>query len=129
MGATIATSTSGGRVDLVEVDREAVREQQQVARRDAVADLALPHLGLLLVGQQDHHDVALAGGVRHVEHAQSLGLGVLAAGRVGPQADDDVDARLLQVQGVRVALRAVAEDRDGLALELREVGVVLVVDV
>ena len=35
LGATSATSTSGGRLDLAVVDREAVAEQQQVAGRDA----------------------------------------------------------------------------------------------
>ena len=38
-------------------------------------------------------------------------------GRVGAQADDDVYARVLEVQRVGVTLRAVAEDRDGLAVE------------
>ena len=44
------------------------------------------------------------------------------------QPDADVDARLLHVQRVGVALGAVPEHRDLAALEQREVGVVVVVD-
>ena len=44
----------------------------------------------------------------------------------GPQADDDVDAGVLEVQRVGVALGAVADDRDGLAVEEGEVCVVVV---
>ena len=114
------------RRDLVEVDREAVGEHEQVALGDPVGDLALPDLRLLLVGEQDHHHVAAAGGVGDVEDLEALRLGLGAAGGVGPQADDDVDPGLLQVERVGVALRAVAEDRDRLAHEGAEGGVVLV---
>ena len=43
--------------------------------------------------------------------------------RPGPDADDDVEAGLAQVQGVGVALRAVAEDGDAPAAQQVEVGV------
>ena len=103
-------------------------EHEQVAGGDPVGDLRLPDLALLLVGQQDHDDVAAAGGVGGVEHLEPRGLGLGAAGGVGAQADDDVVAGLLQVERVRVALRAVAEDRDRLALERVGVGVGVVED-
>ncbi len=48
---------------------------------------------------------------------------------VRAQPDDDVDAGVLQVQRVAVALRAVADDGNRLALEQRRVGVVGVVHV
>ena len=105
-----------------------MREHQQVAGHDPVADLQFPDLGLLLVGEQDHHDVASVGGLGHVDHLETRILGLRAARGVGTQADDDVDAGLLQVERVRVPLRAVAEDRDRLPLEEGEVGVVVVVD-
>ena len=54
--------------------------------------------------------------------SQSLRPPPLAAGGVGPQPDDDVNARVLQVERVGVALRAVADHGHGLALERREVG-------
>jgi hypothetical protein len=44
------------------------------------------------------------------------------------EADDDVEAAVFQVEGMRVSLAAVAEDGDGSSREAREVGVVLVVD-
>ena len=53
-----------------------------------------------------------------------------ASGRLfepGCEPDDDVDARFVQVQGVGVALRPVADDRDGLPGEGRRIGVVVVV--
>src|SRR5262249_59125211 len=50
----------GGGLDLPEADREAVGEHQEVAVCDPVGDLLAPDLGLLLVGNQDHPDVAPA---------------------------------------------------------------------
>ena len=43
------------------------------------------------------------------------------------QADHDVDPGVLEVQRMGMTLRAVAEDRDGLAVEEGEVCVVVVV--
>ncbi len=123
LGGDHADVDAGGRGDLLEVDREAVGEEQQVAGGDAVGDVGLPDLGLLLVGQQDHHRVAAAGGFGDVEHLEAGLFGLGAAGGVRAQADDDVDPGVLQVERVGVALRAVAEDGDGLAVEQREVGV------
>ena len=79
-------------------------EHQQVALGDPVGDLGLPDLGLLLVGEQDHHDVAPAGGVGDVEHLEPGDPGLLAAFRPGPQADHDLDPGVLQVERVGVAL-------------------------
>ncbi len=101
-------------------------EQDHVALGDAVADLRLPHLAVQLVGEQDHHEVAAAGGLDDRQHLQTLlarlgdGLGVLA------QPDHDLDAGVLEVERVGVALGAVADDGDGLAVEELEVCVVVV---
>ena len=53
-------------------------------------------------------------------------LGLLDRRGVRAQADDDVDAGVLEVQRVGVALGAVAEDGHGLAVEEVEVCVVVV---
>jgi hypothetical protein len=44
------------------------------------------------------------------------------------QADGHLDAGVVQVEGVGVALRAVADDGDLLALDEGEVGVLVVID-
>src|SRR5699024_4675222 len=58
------------------------------------------------------------------------GFGLLPVGGAFAQADDDVDAALGQVLGMGVALRAEADDRDGLAVKQAEVavGIVVLVD-
>ena len=83
---------------------------------------------LLGVGQQDHHQVGLGGGVGDRQHPQAGGLGLGDRRRALPQADADVDAGLLQVQGVGVALGPVADDGDLAAGDEGEVGVLLVGD-
>ena len=128
-GATMPTSTPGGGSIWPKWMEKPWAKSSRLPGAIPSAISASPDLGLLLVGQQDHHDVAAAGGVGDVEHLEPCRLGLGAAGRVGAQPDDDVDARVLQVERVGVALRAVAEDRDGLALELGEVGVLVVEDV
>jgi hypothetical protein len=105
-----------------------VGEHQQVAFGDPVADLAFPHLGLALVGQQDHHDVAGARGVGHVQHPQAMVLRLGTAGGVGAQPDDDLEARIAEVESVGVPLRAESEDGDRLVAQVGEVGVAVVVD-
>ena len=101
-------------------------EQQQVAGRDAVGDLVAPDLAVLLVGQQDHHDVAARGGVGDAGHLEPGAARLLDRRRAVAQADHDVDPRVLEVERMRVALGAVAQDRDGLAVEEGEVCVVVV---
>ena len=61
-----------------------------------------------------------------VEHLQPVVLGLLDRARVGAQPHDDADARVLEVLRVGVPLRAVPDDGDGLAVEEREVRVVVV---
>ena len=65
------------------------------------------------------------GGAHRLEAVADGEVVVLAAGAL---ADDDVDAAVAEVLGLGVALRAVADDGDGLAFEGGEVGVFVVVD-
>src|SRR5207302_494356 len=80
----------------------------------------LVDLGALLVGHEHHDDVGLAGGGGGVDHAEAGRLGLLPRRAVGAEADADVHPAVAQVERVRVALTAVAEDGDLLALERRE---------
>ena len=83
---------------------------------------------LLGVGRQQHDHVGLGRGVGDGQHPQPGRLGLGHRRRALAQPDPDVDARVLQVQGVRVALRAVADDGHLAALDDRPIGVGLVVD-
>ena len=83
---------AGRRLDLAEVNREAVGEEQQVAGGDAVGDLLAPELALFLVGEKDHHDVAAAGRFGEVEDLEAGGFRLGAAGRVRAQTDDYIGA-------------------------------------
>ena len=114
------------RLDLAVVDREPVPEQQHVAGVDSVADARFPYLAMQLVGDEHHHEVALGrrdGGILDPEPVVAR---LRDAARVRPQPDDHVDPGVLEVQGVGVALGAVPDDRDGLAVEELEICVVVV---
>ena len=86
------------------------------------------HRRLLLVVDEDHDDVGGLGGFGGGGDLQAGGLGLGPALGAVVQADDDVDAALMQVQGMSMALGAIADDGHGLVLEHAEVAVVLVVD-
>ena len=117
---------AGRRLDLAVVDREAVAEQQRVALGDPVADLVLVDVVVQFVGDEDHHDVAARRGLGDRQHLEpALAGGVGGRGALA-QADDHGYAGVLEVQRVGVALRAEADDRDGLAVEEAEVCVVVV---
>ncbi len=117
-----------GGLDEAEVDVEPVAEDQGVAGLHGVGQPVLPRGLLGGVGQQHDDDVGLGGRlVGRLDREASL-LGDRPRGGALAQPDADVDAGVAQVQGVGVALRAVAEDGDLLRLDDREVGVLLVVD-
>ena len=101
-------------------------EQQHVALGDAVAQFVLPHFAMELVGDEDHDQVAPAGGLHRGQHLEPLLACLRHRGGVLAQADDHVDAGVLEVECVGVALGAVADDRDRLAREQSQIGVVVV---
>ena len=110
-GATMLTSTPLRRLDRAEANVEPVREHQRLAGFVEVRrDVALPDRRLRGVGREHHQDIAPGGGVRDARHRQPRPFGLRAAlARLG-EPNPDVDAALLQVQRVRVPLRAVADD-------------------
>ena len=121
-----------GRADGAEADVEAVREHQGLGL--AVGALGLQAgLDLLvdlrggLVGDEEHDDVGPLGGFGGAGDFEAGELGLLRVGGAGAQADFDVHAGVLEVEGVRVALRAVADDGDLLGLDEGEVSVLIVV--
>src|SRR3546814_5325399 len=70
--------------------------------------------------------IGLFGGLGGSQDPQALLLRLRAALRARLQADADVHTGVTQVQRVGVALAAVADDRDVLALDQGQVGVVVV---
>ena len=112
--------------DAAVVDVEAVREGDGLARGEVRLDVLLVHLGLILVVDQDHDDVSPLGGLGVGDDLEALLLGLGLGLGTGAQANLHVHTGVLQVQRVRVTLRAVANDCDLLAVELADVAILLV---
>ena len=117
----------GARLDQAVVDVEAVRERERRALLHVRTDRLRVDLRVVLVRQQDHHDVGVLHRFGHFLDGEARAFGLLPRHAALAQADGDLDARVRQVLRVRVALRAVADDRDLLALDQREVGVLVVI--
>src|SRR5690554_77398 len=114
--------------DVTEADVETVAEQDGLAICKVRLDVVGIEVALVLVGCEDDDDV---GPFSRLSRAQYLEAGFLGLGnrlRAFLQANDNVDARVAQVLRVGVALRAVADDGNLLALDDRQVGVFVVRD-
>ncbi len=103
-------------------------EGQSSTRLQVRLDFGLVHGCLVLIGQQDHHDIGLSGGIGDGLDFQTLLLGVLHGLGGRTQADDDIHAGITQVQGMGVALGTVTDNGDLLAFEHGEIGVLFVPD-
>ena len=79
-------------------------ERERVPIDQIGRDLGLVHLLLLGVGKKHHHDVGLAYRLARRQHREPGCLGLCLRRRALSQADDHVDARVLQVQRMRVPL-------------------------
>ena len=115
-----------GRLDVTEVDVEAVGEQEGGAGLDVRLDLLAVEGGLHLVGGQDGDDIGPGDGLGDRLDGQAHLLRLGHRGRSLSQADHDLDAGVAQVQSVSVPLGTVADDGDLLGLDDGQVGVVVV---
>ena len=68
----------GARLDQVEMDVEAVGEQQRRALLHVGVQMLAVDVGLQLVGREHHHDVGPFGGLGDLHHLELLALGLLA---------------------------------------------------
>ena len=127
LGRGHAHVDAGGRHDGLEVNVEAVREHQQLARLQVRPDLFGIELGRGLVGDQDHHHVSPLWSLGHGGHFKA-GLLRLGDGLgVGRQAHLHLHAGILEVESMRMPLRAVADDGHLLGLDEGEIGIVIVI--
>ena len=119
----------GARLDQVEMDVEAVREHQRRAVLHVAVQVIAVDVGLQFVGREHHHHVGPFGGLGDFHDLELLGLGLLDALRALAQRHGDVlDAGIAQVERVRMALAAIADDGDLLALDQVQVGVAIVIN-
>ena len=79
-------------------------EEHRVAVGEVRSDLGLVDARLLGVGQQDHDEVRLGGRLGHRQHPQPGRFRLGPRGRLGPEPDADVDAGIVEVERVGVAL-------------------------
>ena len=117
------------RLDEAEVDVQAVGEGQGGALLQVVAELAVVDAGLHLVGSHDHHHVGVLGGLGRRQDGEAVlpGPGVVG----GPCELRDgyvLDAAVAQIEGVGMALAAVADDGHLLGLDQIDVGIAIVID-
>jgi hypothetical protein len=85
-------------------------------------------VALQFVGRKHHDHVGPFGGFRHLEHLERLALRLLdAVGALAQRHRDLLDAGIAQVERMGMALAAVADDGDLLALDQVQVGVAVVI--
>ena len=100
-----------GRDDLFEADVESVCKHQRLAWTEVALDVIAVESRLSRIRREDHDDLRLVRGVVHRRYSESNILCGRTTARVFPQANDDIDAAISQVQSVGVSLTAVADDR------------------
>src|SRR5262245_53660485 len=104
------------RLDLLEVNVEAVREEQGGALLQALLHSVIQRF-LREVRHQHRDKVSTLCCLRGLGHGETFLLRLLPALAVLSHPDHDVEARVLQVQRMRAALTAIPEDGDASALE------------
>jgi hypothetical protein len=113
-------------LDQVEVNVEAVAEEQRVAVLQVGLDLLGEDLGLSGIGCEHHDHVGPLGHLCGSSDLQALLLRLGAGLRACRQADANIDAGVAQAERVRVALASVADHSDLAALDDRQISIVVV---
>ena len=117
------------RLDTAEMNIEAVSKSERLALGEIGLDALAVELRLLLIVDKYHNDVRCRCRLCCSHYLEPLCLCLCPALRAVVKSYDDVDARVLEVERVCVALRAVSDYCDGLAFKLCKVAVLLIVNV
>ncbi len=107
----------GSGLDLPEVDVETVGKCQRCPFLDVGLDVAAVNVGMVLVRQKDHDQIGTLDRVAHFFHRDAGFLGLVPGGPALAQSHGNLHARILEIVGMGMALRAVADDGHVLALD------------
>ena len=110
------------------MDVEAVREGECRALLDVRLDFGFINRGDVLVGHEHHHQIGAFHGIGDRCNLEPRLLRLVPRRATRTQTDGHLHAGIVEILRVRVALRAVADDRDLLALDQRQVGVFFIID-
>ena len=116
-----------GRDNLLEMNVEAVGKCERGAFLQIRGDFVFVNVRLLLVRNENHRNIGSFNRVRNAENFQALtfsdgfGFGAFV------QPDDDINAAVFQIQRVRMPLRTVTDNRDGLAVHDFPVDILVII--
>ena len=114
---------------LVEVDGETMREGEGGTLLDVGFDLIFVEVALKFVGGQNHDHIGITNRVGGVFYGQASGFCLGCRRRAFAQRDGNINARVFQVVGMGMPLRAVADDGDFLALDQGKVTVFIIINI
>ncbi len=117
----------GARLDQLEMDIEAVGEQERGALLHVVLQFVLVDVGLQLIRRGHHHHVRPFGGVGDAHHLEAGGFRLLGAGARAHGDHKVFHARIPHILGMGMALRTKADDGDLLVLDQIEIGIPIII--
>jgi hypothetical protein len=103
-----------------------MREHQHLAGGEIGRDLAGEQTPGDMVRHQHHDDVGPLRDRGHRVDREAGGLRLRARAAVVGQSDPDVDTAVLEIEGVRVPLRPVADDRHFFRADQRQIRIVVI---
>jgi hypothetical protein len=101
------------RRDVAERYRRAVREYEERARADLWPNRPAEERALFFVGEEERDDVRAPDRGGRFGYAEAVRGGLLAAGAFTAQADGYCQPGVAEVEGLRPALGAETDNRDG----------------
>ena len=114
------------RLDGFEVNREAVRKAENLSLAEMRLDRRLVEVGLGFVGRENLNPVGALGGLGGSDDGHAIGDRLVGRTALGVKSDNNVVSAVPQVLRLRMSLRPVAENGNGLALERGRVGIILI---